>query len=64
MAKFKCKKCKSTLNLTSHTIKFVKDKVVSPEATCCDDYMEEIKEEGRGLGSIIKRPGGRIRGKF
>lgn len=64
MAKFKCKKCKSTLKLTSHTIKFVKDKVVSPEAMCCDDYMQEIKDKGGGLGSIIKRSGGRIRGKF
>ena len=64
MAKFVCLKCDSTLDLLSHTIKIVGDKVVSPEATCCNDYMSETKEKGGGLGGIIKRPGGKIRGKF
>ena len=46
-----------------HSMKIVDGSIVSPEATCCDEYMKTIKENG-GLGGIIKRPGGRIRGKF
>ena len=65
MANFKCEKCGSTLELNSHTMKFVDDKiVVVPEAMCCDDYMIEIKEKGGGFGGIIKRPGGTVSKKF
>jgi|TARA_R110000787_G_scaffold217234_1_gene326105 hypothetical protein len=44
-------------------MKIVNGEVVCPEAVCCDEFMESIKEEGGGLGGIIKRPGGRVRGK-
>jgi hypothetical protein len=63
MAKFKCSKCDKELELMKHSMKIVDGSIVSPEATCCDEYMKTIKENG-GLGGIIKRPGGRIRGKF
>tara|TARA_R110002074_G_scaffold189692_1_gene355568 strand:- start:200 stop:394 length:195 start_codon:yes stop_codon:yes gene_type:complete len=64
MAKFICEKCESTIELLSHTIKWENNKVVSPEAMCCNDYMVEIKEKGKGFGGIIKRPGGTVSGKF
>lgn len=62
MAKFKCSKCKKEIELTKHSIKVVNGKVVSPEATCCEEFMSSVKEN-RGVGGIIKRPGGKVRGK-
>jgi hypothetical protein len=62
MAKFKCSICSGQLELSSHTIKVEDDKVVSPEAVCCNTYMESIREN-KGLGTVLSRPGGRARGK-
>ena len=62
MAKFKCTVCKSELELSTHTIKVVDGKVVSPEAMCCDTYMSSVREH-KGFGTVLSRPGGRARGK-
>ena len=65
MAKFKCKVCNSNVReISKHTIKVVDGEVVCPEAVCCDEYMESIREEGKGFGGIIKRPGGTVSKKF
>ena len=63
MAKFKCNKCEEVLELLSYSIKVVDDKVVSPEAICCDDYMNRIAQN-KGFGGIIKKPNGTVSGKF
>lgn len=63
MAKFKCNKCEEVKELSSYSIKVVDDKVVSPEAICCDEYMDRINEDN-GFGGIIKRPNGTVSGKF
>lgn len=62
MAKFKCVLCSTTLELSKHTIKVVDVKAVSPEAMCCGLYMESVRE-GKGFGTIMSRPGGKVRGK-
>ena len=65
MAKFKCNVCNSNIReISIHTIKIVDGEVVCPEAVCCDEYMESIREEGKGFGGIIKRPGGTVSKKF
>ena len=65
MAKFKCNVCNSNVReISKHTIKVIDGKVVCPEAVCCDEYMESIREEGKGFGGIIKRPGGTVSKKF
>ena len=65
MAKFKCNVCNSNVReISKHTIKIVDGEVVCPEAGCCDEYMESIREKGKGLGGIIKRPGGTVSKKF
>jgi hypothetical protein len=63
MAKFKCIKCDKEISLLKHTIKVVDESIVSPEAVCCGEYMKSIKEGG-GFGGIIKRPDGKVSGKF
>lgn len=62
MAKFKCALCSTTLEITKHTIKIVETKAVSTEAMCCGLYMESIREGG-GFGTVLSRPGGKVRGK-
>ena len=62
MAKFRCKKCDTQKEISKHTMKIVNGEVVSPEAMCCEEYMDSIRDSN-GLGGIIKRPGGRIRGR-
>ena len=65
MAKFKCNVCNSNVReISKHTIKVIDGEVVCPEAVCCDEYMESIREEGKGFGRIIKRPGGTVSKKF
>ena len=65
MAKFKCNVCNSNVReISKHTIKVIDGEVVCPEAVCCDQYMESIREEGKGFGGIIKRPGGTVSKKF
>lgn len=63
MGKFKCKECSKELDLDNYTIKVVSGLVVSEEAKCCDTYMESIREN-KGVGGIIKRPGGTVSKKF
>jgi len=65
MAKFKCNVCNSNVReIIKHTIKVVDGEVVCPEAVCCDQYMESVREKGKGFGGIIKRPGGTVSKKF
>ena len=63
MAKFKCNKCEEVKELSSYSIKVIDDKVVSPEAICCDEHMDRVKEDN-GFGGIIKKPNGTVSGKF
>jgi hypothetical protein len=63
MAKFICKKCEKEIELLSYSIKVVDDNVVSPEAICCDEYMDRVQTNG-GFGGIIKKPNGTVSGKF
>jgi|TARA_Y100000015_G_scaffold41276_1_gene47191 hypothetical protein len=63
MAKFECKVCGKTLELSTHTMQVVDCKVVAKEAMCCEVYMDSVKEN-KGFGSAIKRPGGKVRGKI
>jgi len=63
MAKFKCTLCSSELELNKCTIKVIEDKIASPEAVCCDNYMEPVRSN-KGFGSIILKPGGKVGGKF
>tara|TARA_R100001443_G_scaffold117076_1_gene139805 strand:+ start:2452 stop:2643 length:192 start_codon:yes stop_codon:yes gene_type:complete len=63
MAKFICKKCKQQIELLSYSIKVIDDKVISPEAICCDEYMDRVSSNG-GFGGIIKKPNGTVSGKF
>jgi len=62
MAKFKCVLCSTEIEIAKHTMKVMDGKVVSPEAMCCRVYMESIRENG-GLGTVLSRPGGKVRGK-
>ena len=58
-----CKKCDNKVEVTRFTIKIVKGEVINPETICnCGEVMKDVTEYN-GLGGIIKRPGGRIRGK-
>ena len=63
MAKFECKVCGKTLELSTHTMQVVDCKVIAKEAMCCEVYMDSVKEN-KGFGSAIKRPGGKVRGKI
>ena len=63
MAKFKRNKCEAVKELSSYAIKVVDAKIVSPDAICCDEHMDRIKEDN-GFGGIIKRPNGTVSGKF
>ena len=62
MAKFECETCGEKLELSSHTMEVIDNKVVSPEAECCGTYMKGIREN-KGLGTVLSRPGGKVRGK-
>ena len=65
MAKFKCDDCLKEINLTKYSIKIVDGKTVYPEAYCCYEYMNRVKTlKPSGFGGIIKKPGGKIGGKF
>ena len=66
MTKFECANtdCNKILELGTYTMKIVKEKVICPEAICCDTYMKEVRVKGGGFGGIIKKPGGVIGGKF
>ena len=66
MTKFECinTDCTKTLELGSHTMQIVDEKVVCLEAICCDKYMKSVRVKGQGFGGIIKKPGGSIGGKF
>ena len=64
MAKFKCDDCLKEIELSKYSIKVINDKAVSPEAYCCYEYMNRVKTlKPSGFGGIIKRPGGKVRGK-
>jgi len=63
MAKFKCTLCNSELELDQYTIQVIEDKIASPEAMCCNNYMKPIRSN-EGFGSIILKPGGKVGGKF
>ncbi len=62
-SKFECSLCGKHVELTKHVIKVVDGKVVCPDAKCCDEYMESVKEN-KGFGGIIKKPNGTVSGKF
>jgi len=62
--RFYCKKCDNTVDVISTTMKVVNKEVVYPETVCnCGNQMKDITEFS-GIGSIIKRPGGKVRGKI
>jgi len=58
-----CENCQKTTDVTKFTIKVVDNKVIKPESICdCGKQMKDVSEYN-GLGSIIKRPGGKVKGK-
>jgi len=63
MAKFECMTCGEELELAKHTMKVIGGRVVSPEAMCCGYHMKAVREN-KGLGGIIKKPGGTVSGKI
>ena len=63
MAKFECKICGEKRELSFHTLKMVNGEIVSPEAKCCLTYMKSIRSN-KGFGGIIKKPDGKVGGKF
>ena len=61
--KFYCNKCDNTVDVIKTTMKIVDGKVVYPETICsCGKHMKDITDF-KGLGGIIKRPGGKVKGK-
>ena len=61
--KLYCKNCDKTVEVSKFTMKVVDNKVIKPESICsCGDQMQDLSTYN-GLGGIIKRPGGRVRGK-
>jgi hypothetical protein len=60
MGKFICKKCNKSKSVSNYTVKVIDDKVVVPEAVCCDSYMTQKREKGAGFGSIRKGPDGSV----
>ena len=63
MGKFKCKLCKKSKDIAEYTVKVVEDKVVVPEAVCCESYMQQQREEGTGFATIRKGPDGSVKRK-
>jgi hypothetical protein len=63
MAKFKCIKCTNTINLKEYKMIIHQGEIVSPQAKCCDYFMQPIRSN-KGLGGIIKKPNGTVSGKF
>ena len=58
-----CEECDNKVKVTKFTIKIVKGEVINPETIYnCGEVMKDVTEYN-GLGGIIKRPGGRTRGK-
>jgi len=62
MSKFVCSKCKSKKTVSTYTIKVMDGKSYYPEATCCDTYMDKIREHG-GWGAIRRGPDGTVKRK-
>jgi len=63
MSKFKCSKCNKEIEISNYTVKIVKDKLVTPEAVCCDNYMDRMQGEFNGWGSIRRGPDGTVKRK-
>lgn len=62
--KLYCKKCDNMVDVTKFTMKVVDGEIVRPEMICnCGNEMEDVSEYN-GLGGIIKRPGGKVKGKL
>lgn len=59
MAKFLCNSCGKEQTIAEYSVKIVDNKMVIPEAKCCDTYMERVRDFG-GWGSIRKGPGGQV----
>ncbi len=58
-----CENCDKTTDVTKFTIKVVDNKVIKPESICdCGKQMKDVSEYN-GFGGIIKRPGGKVKGK-
>ena len=58
-----CENCQKTTDVTKFTIKVVDNKVINPELICdCGEQMKDVSEYN-GFGGIIKRPGGKVKGK-
>jgi hypothetical protein len=52
------------VDVTKFTMKIVDGEIVRPEMICnCGNEMEDVSEYN-GLGGIIKRPGGKVKGKL
>ena len=62
--KLYCKNCEKTIEVSKFTMKVVDNKVIKPESICdCGEQMKDVSEY-KGLGGIIKRPGGKVGGKI
>jgi hypothetical protein len=62
--KLYCKNCEKTTEVSKFTMKVVDNKVIKPESICdCGEQMKDVSEY-KGLGGIIKRPGGKVGGKI
>lgn len=54
--KFICKKCQKIKNLHKVRLSYINHNLVSKEAYCCDEYMEQvITDEYKGMPEI-QRP--------
>jgi hypothetical protein len=63
MGRFKCKLCKKSKDIAEYTVKVVENKVIVPEAICCENYMQQQREKGTGFATIRKGPDGSVKRK-
>lgn len=63
MPKFICDKCDKSKLVANYSIRIVDNKIVVPEAVCCDNYMTFVKEKHGGWGTIRKGPDGSVKRK-
>ena len=62
--KLYCKNCEKTTEVSKFTMKVVDNKVIKPESIWdCGEQMKDVSEY-KGLGGIIKRPGGKVGGRI
>tara|TARA_R110002020_G_scaffold9539_2_gene37430 strand:- start:1592 stop:1885 length:294 start_codon:yes stop_codon:yes gene_type:complete len=61
--KFHCSKCNNTVEVTKTTMTVKDGKIVYPETVCNCGYLMKDVTEFEGFGGIIKRAGGKVRGK-